>query len=169
MGSDPETGDPRLLGAFGALLLLVGVGLLAAGLWTIGRAVVATRWPTVPGVVVSSEIDVHDGRNNVDEVPATTYHPAVRYAYDVDGRRYVGERITWGDFGSTDLEERRAVAERYPLGSPVTVHYRPNAPQHAVLQSGPVAFNLLMPALGLGLLVGGTFIVRQAMTLARRS
>lgn len=167
MNPDPEGGDPRLLGAFGMLLLLAGTGLLGAGLWTIGRSVMTKSWPTAPGVVVSSEIDVRDGRSDVDEVPVTTYHPAVHYAYDVDGRRYVGERITCGDFGSTDLGGRRAVAERYPLGSTVTVHYDPDAPQLAVLEPGPVAFNLLMPALGTALLAGGTFIVRQAQTLAR--
>jgi len=169
MKPDPESGDPRLLGGFGALLALVGTGLLGAGLWTIGRAVVAASWPAVPGVVVSSEVDVHDGRNDVDEVPVTTYHPAVRYTYDVDGRRYVGERITCGDFGSIDLDGRRAVAERYPLGSTVTVHFDPDAPELAVLEPGPAAFNLLMPALGLAFLVGGTFIVRQAQALARES
>lgn len=166
MHSDGETGDPRLLGGFGAVLAVVGIGLVAAGLWTIGRAVRSTGWPTVTGTVLSSEVDVHDGRRDVDEVPVTTYHPAVRYAYEVAGRRHVGDRITFGDFGSTDLAGRRALAERYAEAAAVTVHYDPDAPGDAVLEPGPVAFNLLMPGLGLAFLAGGTFIVRQARALA---
>jgi hypothetical protein len=169
MRSTDQAGDPRLLAGFGVVLGLVGVGLLGAGLWTIGRAVASRWWPTVPGVVVSSGVEVHDGRNDVDEVPVTTYHPALRYAYEAGGRRYVGERITSGDFGSTDLEARRAVAERYPVAAAVTVHYDPDAPEDAVLEPGPVAFNLLMPCLGLVFLAGSVFIVRQARQLMKGS
>jgi hypothetical protein len=61
------------------------------------------------------------------------YLPRVSYWYKVDGMRYTGSRITFGEARQPlwHIEDSR---NRYPFGATVTVYYDPKNPQHSALE-----------------------------------
>ena len=78
-----------------ASLLLIGVGLFS---WFFGRGFLSERgatrskWPTVVGEVVSSELDryVHSSDDSKD------WNLTVQFVYVMDGVRYLGnQRHPW--------------------------------------------------------------------------
>src|SRR5262245_57179790 len=79
-------------------------------------------WASVPGQIAESraQVDLYRG-----------YLPRVSYWYKVDGMRYTGSRITFGDeWQSTSNFLDFHTHNRYPFGAMVTVYYDPTNPQH---------------------------------------
>jgi hypothetical protein len=104
------------------LVLLVGVG----GFFVVARA--SAAWPSTKGTVVWYV---------VAESTRTGYHrrsfqPQILYEFEVEGKRYAGTRIRFGDslWGWIRLEvwvgERLRTA--YSEGQGVTVFYHPSLP-----------------------------------------
>jgi hypothetical protein len=62
------------------------------------------------------------------------YYPEVTYEYQVDGTTYTSSKINVIMFGS-DISYAQGVLNRYPIGSTVDVHYNPDNPSDAVLET----------------------------------
>jgi hypothetical protein len=89
----------------------------------------STGWPRVAGVVVDTgtvwSSSPRSGRS---------YWPRVRYRYAVDGKAYVGDRVSFrADYARADVE---SAVRRYPAGSAVSVSYSPGDPRRSVLEPG---------------------------------
>jgi hypothetical protein len=97
------------------------------------RAKAAQTWPTTPGVVLSSHVDIHTSRDS-DGDRNTTYKPVVAYRYEIMGLEYTGDRIA---FGANTFSHKKSyeIVGHYPVGQPLTVHYNPDKPQDAVLEA----------------------------------
>jgi hypothetical protein len=121
------------------MIIFAGLGialLLGAGLVYLYRQRAAAKqaasvsWPTVQGQVSRSWVhSFHDNNKTLQ------YMGRVKFAYDVDGRRYESERIAWGgrSYSSTATEAHETV-DRYPTGSSVQVYYNPDKHKEAVLE-----------------------------------
>lgn len=125
---------------------LVGFALAFGGIWTLVvmvfnvflgvtavRSMQAASYPTVPGVVLSSEVESH---LSGDDKRTRMYEARVRYQYVVNDTPYSGERRRYGEVSSSESGTSRAAVERYAPGSAVTVHYNPADPSDAVLETG---------------------------------
>ncbi|TVR47340.1 MAG: DUF3592 domain-containing protein [Planctomycetota bacterium] len=112
--------------------ILIGLGVLVFGINSLRLAIASSDWPSVEGVVVSSEVvSSRDSDGN------TTYRPNVVYEYEVDGANFVGDRLAFGgSVGTSGGGSARSVVQRYPVGKVIDVHYRPGHPQTAVLEPG---------------------------------
>jgi hypothetical protein len=125
------------------IFILVGGGLLYAGVTNLRRAHASTHWPSVPGEVTSSEVERRRSNKN-----STTYAPVVTYDYTVGGTPYTSDRLAFGAANSGGPAEPRKVAGRYPAGSKVTVHYSPGDPSLAVLEPGLHKDAFVLPLIG---------------------
>lgn len=87
-------------------------------------------WPTVAGVVLSSEVtwEIDDG--------TTMYDAKVRYGYSVDGQSFESDRISVGSLASSLKHQAAERVKRYSEGKEVVVHYNPSHPGEAVLEAG---------------------------------
>lgn len=114
-----------LLGALAAIL-----GLQAYHQYR--RAVIASRWPTVPGRVTSAELLEGPVLGRVRRT--TSHRAAVSYVYEVAGKQWTSSRVFFGDeaFIAGRGPERRA--DRYETGGAVQVYYNPEDPSQAVLE-----------------------------------
>jgi hypothetical protein len=129
------------------VLLLVAVFLGVAGL--IGyfmmrqlRSALASRnWPAAPGTVLSGTVQALSERHS--DGTSTYFVPRLRYAYEVDGRRYEGERIRFGQIRESERGARK-VLEQYPAGSPVEVRYDPANPAEATLEAKTAGLGLML-------------------------
>lgn len=97
--------------------------------WQVVRQVRASSYATTSGVITKADLKVErDG-------DGTSYSPAVRYRFEVDGQLFEGERIRY-DSMTPDKAQMQVMVARYSLGQAVTVHYHPSAPRDAVLELG---------------------------------
>ena len=119
-----------LAGGAAAFLLVL---TLAAWL----RAHGAARWPSVVGVVTSSEVRERESdQMGSQQRFLRVYYPHVAYDYEVATQRYAGEQLEFGArAGAGDRDRARRHAERYRVGAPVRVHYDPAHPERSYLEA----------------------------------
>jgi hypothetical protein len=130
---------------FSAVFLIAGLACVISNLVQRKRAKEAEAWPTVPGTVVSSGLQEQRSYDS-DSGTSISYKPVVQYKYTIMGQAFSGDQIA---FGNTSFDHRTATKKiaPYPQGAQVMVHYDPDNPLNAVLEtkaSGSV-----------GLLIGG--------------
>jgi hypothetical protein len=116
-------------------IIAAGAFFLLSGLYTAHRANThrlnfkrGQDWPMAEGMVTSSEY----GRNENGVWAAEIW-----YSYRVDGEEFESSVVNADsemNVGYTD-KYARARAEKYPEGSPVLVHYAPDDPQMAFLET----------------------------------
>lgn len=104
------------------------------------RQAFALRYPSTEGTVLSAEVAQHDS----DE--GYTYGVAMRYAYQVDGREYVGRRYRYQSGSSSDSGWAHAAVARHAPGSKTTVYYNPAHPGDALLAPGVNGVDLFLLA-----------------------
>lgn len=121
---------PLFLTLFGLLFVGVGVGIRHYMRRLQRRCPeMADTWRPVEARILSSEVATHLG----GEGPPT-YRAEIRYEYDVNGVRRVGDRNDvmhgWYDNDRRKHEERCGL---YPAGGTVTAYYDPNDPSQVIL------------------------------------
>lgn len=111
-------------------LLAAAVGLLAiAGVGSV-RAWTARSWPTTDGVIFDSSV-YHRRRGS-----EITTRVNIEYRYEVGGLVYQGTQVAFGMRGASTFEFlARRIVSRYPKGGMVRVHYDPQHPERAVLET----------------------------------
>lgn len=96
------------------------------------RSFRSTRWPAAPGIILESRIKrgtVHPG------IP--TSDPQIRYRYTVNGLPYENDTIAFGLVrGSLTWGYASRKVGKFPKGQVVDVHYDPERPGDACLETG---------------------------------
>jgi len=113
----------------GAMAFPFAAFFFAQDMFNRARARTSRFWPTVPGVVQSSE--VRERRTRL----GTNYRLALRYSYEVGGSGYEGDRVAFGPSWVPDEDLIDALARKYPAGAAVAVHVDPAAAETAVLET----------------------------------
>jgi len=144
--------------AFGSVSSIFGIIALIVLLFEVFFLVRSKSWSVVSGTIQSSrgeEVTISG-----DDISIPTYHPAIFYRYEVDGKQYtILERRLFR------TDKLRLVAE-YPVGMKVSVFYNPKKPQESILKTKynkiPIDWYLktIIP------LVVGTILFWLAFTLA---
>jgi hypothetical protein len=119
---------------FGGLFLLFGVAILVLAGRNERKAAESAAWPTAEGRLVESRL-VESTSTDSDGMTSTSYKPTFRYTYAVGGKSYQGDRLNRGMSLAYDRGTALKIMERYPNGATVTVHYNPNAPAEAALET----------------------------------
>jgi len=125
------------------LSALIGGTILMGWLWLRSEGDTGT-WPAVKGVVLESVVVVeHDDDGKF-------YQPAVRYVYEVGGKRFEGSHIRWGaPEHHRKYTGARGTLDNYRPGRTIEVHYDPGRPHIAVLR--PDRLTSLRPVLVIGI------------------
>lgn len=102
------------------------------GMETALIAIRSASWPSVEGVITVSELIQRveisrDRETTIDSVD-------IDYAYAVNGARYVGHTVWFGEYYSG--KSVRRILGSYPAGRTVAVYYDPVDPTTAVLEPG---------------------------------
>lgn len=120
---------PIVIAAFGCLKILYGGLRLVRGRQSLG-------WPVTSGEVIESDVGVQYHR--LAHVGPAWYFPKVRFSYAVNGRSYIGTRYAMEprSVWSTSEDAAREMAADLQAGRAVTVCYKPDQPEMAVLRPG---------------------------------
>ena len=99
----------------------------------------AVNWPTTSGQVVETKVTSHTSTSSSGSSrtrsSTTSYRPWVLYRYSVDGLEL--ENHTVQTMTSYDTRsEATLVTDEYPVGSTVSVYYKPTDPDTSVLVPG---------------------------------
>jgi len=151
-----------MLIVMGLIFAAVGIGVLIWGVMTVKNAYASSSWPTTTGKIVESRVDHRRSSSGSRSSSSTTYHAEIGYTYTVDGNTYDGDRVSFGEYGSSNSSHARSVVRRYPVGQSVEVCYDPADPTSACLEAGVSWSTWFLPGFGAafgvvggGLLVGG--------------
>ena len=120
--------------ALGVIFGGLGLIFLILGIRSRKKAQASLQWPVAQGSVISSTVVQHQDYDEDDHRTSTSYEPQVQYRFSVGGQEFLGKKIA---FGANRFDMRRAqgMADQYPSGSAVNVHYNPDNPNEAVLQT----------------------------------
>jgi len=133
--------------------LLVGLLTLYFGVKGIYQARESTTWPVTDGTVQNSTMEFHSSSKG-----GGTYHAEVLYQFTVDGQTHSGNRVAFGDFGSSSPSHAQNIVNRYSKGKSVRVHYRMGDPDTCILEPGLHWQALFLPGFGLIFFVAGALM-----------
>ncbi|MDX8483421.1 DUF3592 domain-containing protein, partial [Mesorhizobium sp. VK24D] len=100
----------------------------------LSSAVAAVRWPTTNGAVLSSGAEPHRMIINGGRGPIV-WLPVIEYSYRVQGNNHYGSRLAFGATVSGSRDYAESIVARYPVGGAVTVHFDPQNPSLAALET----------------------------------
>jgi len=128
----PKARNPNLATLTG--LMGLAAFLIGFAIWR--RVSQAGSWPAVPGVVTLCGIEeVFDSvGTSGNSSRVSSFRTNIEYTYTVEANAYTGRQIRLGVATSGSKASAQAVADRYPVGAPVEVHYDPGNPGDAAIE-----------------------------------
>jgi len=141
---------------FPLIFITVGAGAAFFGGRELARARASADWPFIRGEVVGSSVERHHGSES--KGGGTTYHAEILYEFAVGGAVFNGNRVAYGDYGSSNPAHARRLVNRYPEGRSVVVHYMPGNPEECLLEPGLKGQAWLLPGLGLVFFAAGSLM-----------
>ncbi len=154
--------SPRLLILFGLVFLCIGAGFGFFMVRTLLRAEAMLAWRETPAEVLACDLKVSHGSKG-----GSTYQVMASYRYEVEGRRYTGERVTLhsgsDNVGSFHHKLYAALEDCKRRRRPTTCWVNPDDPSEAILvrtiRPDLIAFFtifvLAFGGSGFGVMVGG--------------
>ena len=141
---------------FAIPFVVVGLMMLIWGVGNYLDARSSESWPSVDGVIVSSETIVKRDESGKNE---PYYRAVVSYSYSVDGYEYNNDNISFGTASGLNKTSAEQVVRSYPPGRRVKVYYNPDNPNTAVLVKGGAGESLLPMVLGAVAVIVGLLVV----------
>ena len=148
---------------FPGLFFLAGWVLLFLGLRNVYLAHESRNWPKTEGTILSSTVR-HDSTRK-----SGSFRAEVTYTYTAGSVSFTGDRISFGNFGTSGTGHANAIVARYPRNAKVIVYYSPRDPSLSVLETGISLGEWLLPLGGLAFMVPAYFLRprrRQSQTTA---
>jgi len=138
----------------------LGIFLMIMSLLSLQQGKEARRWKTVPGRIIRSSLEEKRADTSYGDGMRRTevgYQPLVEYQYRVGDETLTGQRLSLVEKQFTQKAGQKAL-EKYPIGATVQVHYDPEDPQEAVIETGTVVSSLIFMLGGIALVAAGIAI-----------
>lgn len=135
------------------VLLLAGMGTMTTlmGIASLRQVYDAYAWQSTTGEIVSSKTEKYRSYFGEAHAPTTLHRPSIVYMYEVGGRRYAGDRVSFGGVVSASHAKLfNGKLGRYAEGVEVEVFFNPENPSESVLERR-VAFQFLLWGAAIGL------------------
>jgi hypothetical protein len=145
---DPTPGFVKYgLGCFAGAFLFVWIAGWSAGTLFFDAMIIDGLWKqyrslsyqTTTGRVLDSKVETGS-----DSDGGTTYTPKIKYAYQIKGGEFTGDRLRHG-MNNTSSSNADFTVAAYPPGRSVTVHYDADNPAEAVLEKGTSPQDIALP------------------------
>ena len=130
---------------------IVGALTLYFGMRGVHRARESTMWPVADGAIQNATVEYQSSNKG-----GGTYHAQVFYQFTAEGQTHSGNKVVFGDYGSSNPSHAQNIVNRYPKGMAVKVHYRTGDPDTCVLEPGLHGQAWFLPGFGLIFFVTGS-------------
>jgi hypothetical protein len=94
-------------------------------------------WPHVEGRIIRSCVAGGATSKDARGKKSSSYVPDIACEFQVSGRSYTSTSVWVGGSYGTSAGIAASIAERYPVGSTVTVHYLPGDPSESYIETSP--------------------------------
>ncbi|HEX4233368.1 MAG TPA: DUF3592 domain-containing protein [Caldimonas sp.] len=150
----PPGSAGRLRGILlGAVPIVLGLVLAAAGGMAYWERDRAGSWLEVPAQVLSSSLVVTHGSKG-----GASYFPRVSYAYAISGVRHVGGRVRFGT-AAMEQDEAQQLVRAYPEGATLSVFVDPANSENSILdRSNPSGVARWQLGIGVALVLIGAVV-----------
>jgi hypothetical protein len=142
---------------FPFIFVVVGASVSFFGVRGLVRAKASLDWPSIQGKVVESSVERQ--RSSGSNGGSTTYQAEILYEFIVDGTTFNGDRVAYGDYGSSNPSHARRIVNRYPKGKSVIVYYMPSNPEESLLEPGVKGQSFFLLGFGLIFFTAGSLMV----------
>ncbi|MDX2415310.1 MAG: DUF3592 domain-containing protein [Bacteroidales bacterium] len=158
----PGNADPITLGLIFAIV--GGAIFFLFALPPLQYSSTSKSWPTVPGAITKSEIDIWRSDSK------THYQPDIVYAYSVNGKKYTSSKITVGDppLDNNVTPAKRLQAE-YPVGKEIIVYYDPELPESSALEPGIKTGDIMLASISILFFAVGLFALYKGLKAKRQA
>jgi len=119
-----------MVAAFG--FLSVGLAILGSGVWTAVQCYRSGNWPTTSGQLSACEVKEVRGSKGRGK----RYRVDVNYAYTVNGKQHVSDKLAVGYKAGISESESTAIAQKLQEAEQVAVRYHPDDATRSVLTYG---------------------------------
>jgi Protein of unknown function (DUF3592) len=137
----------------GIFVLVIAVGALAAGVGYVKTARRMRGFQTARGRITSREVydDITFPNQEAQFGDSGGYRPKYTYAYEVAGKAYNGDKLSYATRGY-----KKSVVEQKIAAMPeeVDVHYNPDDPSEAYLETNSTTLGWFCIAIGIVLALG---------------
>lgn len=149
----------------GTLLIVIGIVFGASGASNLVHGISSSRWPsTTDASLLDAQLVRHRSRSRGRT--RTSYSVAATYRYSVDGRKYLGQTVSFGKEWTTTAQRQLSQIQSE---QPFRVYYDRDHPRVAVLRPGTTIGALTTVALALAGVVAGALLLFLPGLAARLS
>jgi hypothetical protein len=149
----------------GTLLIVIGIVFGASGASDVVHGLSSSRWPsTSDASLLDAQLVRHRTRSRGRA--RTRYSVAATYRYSVDGRKYLGQKVSFGKEWTTTAQTQLSQIQSE---QPFHVYYDPGNPRTAVLRPGMTIGALSTVALALAGVIAGVLLLFLPGLAARLS
>lgn len=120
-----------------------GLALFYLFIKTFRFAISSKNWPTVEGIIVSSNV----------AGDADGYYPDISFSYNIDGVDYTSTAFNPNELIARSMMGKKAAERKirtFPRGTPIKVYYKPNDPKKAIIDPG-ITLNSMFFLAGAGM------------------
>ncbi len=134
-GKEKEKSGSLLLKVLWFIVFVITIGMAWIATSSVYYSIESKGWPTVPGVVLNSDIE-YDPPDASSSSSKGTYTVKIEYRYIVNEEMYIGKRPQFGMVSSQNQSRAAELVGRYPKGKTVQVYYDPDKASRSVLEPG---------------------------------
>jgi hypothetical protein len=135
--------------------VVAGAFLMGLALRNAAKGIASRGWTQTSGTILRTFVLVE-----TDPEGSKGFTPSIEFEYVVEGNRYKGSRLRYGQVGSSKRELAERTIAAYPLGTSVPVFFDPRNPKDSVLLCGTSWGNLFIAVAGVAFL-GTGFVLHQ--------
>jgi hypothetical protein len=135
--------------------LIAGAFFLGLAVRNLMKGIASRGWSQTTGTISRAFVLVE-----TDPEGNKGFTPSIEFEYVVEGNRYKGSRLRYGQVGSSNRERAERTIAGYPVGTSVSVFFDPRNPKDSVLLCGTSWGNLFIAAAGIAFL-GTGFVLHQ--------
>jgi len=115
----------------------IGFGYIAirSGVIDYKLSKASLNWPTTDGIISSAWLSESRSHNTNKSGSTKVYEPKVKYEYEVRSKKYVGNKIFFSSYSSSNKKKMSNILSKYPTDEFIKVIFNPHDPQISILDS----------------------------------
>ena len=138
------------------LFILVGLGITPLLMKPLVQAVQSRSWIETPCTILSSSVATHRGDED------STYSVQIRFAYSIDGKKYVSDRYKFMSGSSSGRVAKDAIVKSLPRGKQTVCYVNPANHEEAVMVRG-LTWEMLSVLIPLLFVLVGALMLKQML------
>jgi len=154
------SGEKHRIPLISIAMILIGVAVLSCEIWHHNRenGTASQKWLQAGGTIIMATVtSLGKSGSGKDDAGFT---PSFQYRYIVDGKEYLGEKISQRIVVYRDEKSAQEFVKEFPAGQDVTVYYEKNNPSSALLELPVHQINKLYVGLAVLLTIAGLIVWR---------